>query len=53
MEERPIWEDYMIYDDDGDAIGLRDDTPPEIRNAYEAYQSAMQDYINRGEPIPR
>lgn len=53
MEIEPIWADYVVYDEEGDISGVRDDSPPEIKEAYMEYLEQKQRYIDRGEMIPR
>lgn len=31
------WLDYLLYDEDENVIGLKDDTPPKIRKEYEEW----------------
>lgn len=35
-EECP-WLDYVIYNDDGDVIGFKPNTPDEIKSAYDDF----------------
>lgn len=38
MMEKPIWWDYILFDEEeGMVIGLKPDTPEKIVNAYKEY----------------
>ena len=49
---RPVWFDYAVWDYSDlmypKFIGLREDTPNEIRKAYEDYQRMMEEGHRKG-----
>lgn len=51
IEQCP-WIGYLEIDEDLNRK-LREDTPDEIKKAYQAHQKEMQGYIDRGETIPQ
>lgn len=53
METAPIWYEYVVYDEEGDVSGVRDDAPQDVKDAYQAYIDRQKRYKERSEPIPR
>ena len=53
METEPIWYKYVVYDEEGDVSGVRDDAPQNIKDAYNEYMERQRRYKERNEPIPR
>ena len=49
---RPVWFDYCVWDYSDPSwpvlIGLREDTPPEIRKRYEEDQRAFEEAERQG-----
>lgn len=40
------YKDYLIYDEEGNEIGLKEDAPPEAKEAYEIEDLAHNTYKN-------
>lgn len=53
VKEDCIWIDYLDIDEDTLERTLRDDAPSEVKQAYEKYLKEMQNYIDRGELVPK
>ena len=39
------WLDYAIFDENADIIGIRDDAPEEIKEAYYRYLETIKNHI--------
>lgn len=53
MITEPIWREYATYDEDGYVSGVRDDAPQEAKDAYRKYVEEQNEYVARGEMIPK
>lgn len=45
MMERPIYYDYLIFDEDGYWIGIKDDAPEEAKKEWEEHQKIAEQGI--------
>ena len=41
--DKPIFWDYLITDEDGWVCGIREDSPEEVKEAYEVYIKKRRD----------
>ena len=53
MAARPIWAEFIIHDNMGNVIGIREDAPQEAKQAYSDYKAKEDEYAKKGEFIPR
>lgn len=54
MEVKPIWADYATFDEKtGYVNGVRDDAPPEAKEAYRKEQERREWYIKHNIPMPK
>ena len=42
MRIEQIWDNWMMYDDDGFVSGIRDDAPDDVKKAYQEYLAEME-----------
>lgn len=52
MRIEMIWDEWMIYDDDGFCCGIRPDAPKHVKKAYEEYV-ADQEAAKKSGCIPK
>ena len=53
MDVKPIWFDYLEFDEDGDVTGIRDDAPEDVKKSYAEHVNQERQYMENGELIPR
>lgn len=42
MRIEAIWDEWMLYDDDGFCSGIRSDAPDEVKEAYKEHLAEME-----------
>ncbi len=42
MRIEMIWDDWMLYDDDGFCCGIRPDAPEDVKKAYQEYVAEQE-----------
>lgn len=42
MRIEQIWDNWMMYDDDGFVSGIRDDAPDDVKKAYQEYLAELE-----------
>lgn len=53
MAEKPVWAGYTVHNEMGQVIGIRDDAPEYVKQAYAEYLKELKEYAERGKFIPR
>lgn len=48
-----IWYKYVVFDEEGNRIGLSKDAPEEAKKAYEEYLAWQDSFRKAGKRIPR
>ena len=47
MLDMPIWYEYAVYDENG-SIGVRDDSPEDVKKAYKEYVKEQEEAEKNG-----
>ncbi len=44
-----VWDDYMVVGEEGVVVGIREDTPKEVKEAYEKARDEYVAYLGQSE----
>ena len=53
MATSPVWAKYTVFDNMGNVVGIKEDAPEYVKQAYAEYQSKLNELTEKGEYIDR